>query len=997
MKNLGYAIMFVLFAVFSIGCGDEGGPQPGFSDTNIQEDAGVTIECSEHSDCFPDHKFCVKGTCVGEPQPECLPGEICGDVVVQPDNGPVENDIDVPELTDSDVSNVDCYSDTDCSYLENTACDEFGEWQMNITGSCVEGVCMASSLNVSECETGCMNGGCLPESSCNDDSICVETAGSYCTTDNMLVVYMATGSCEDSLCEGYVKTYACTGDCLSNECLECSSDTDCEDDDVCTSDQCVEGSCVKHSIDGCCNDDSECGTGGGCGCENDHWTCSGSNGSCVNNSCVQNVTSKYCDFGCGASGCNECAYDTDCGDSYCVCEGSNLECTGFSCDMGKCETGNSQLICLYGCENSQCNYGPQPECEADYECDDMDPCSTDTCVNGGCEHDVTSEVCLLCDDDNSCTYDIYKSNTDQCVHGYNMFANDCCDTYDCAATCSPDDVSFGLECDEFSVYDSLSCIDGTYQCCNGDEQCLVDSICIQGLCKYFECLNDSDCDDGNLDTGDICDYGKCFHILDECSTDWDCVDFNMCTDDVCIEGSCVNPIVSEFIGQFCGETEICQPDGSCSDPICTMNSDCDDGNPCTTNICSQGICVHEVFDCGSDQVCYPLNEQYFACGWPCTTNQECEDFSDNVCTVGLCNDNGYCKFSFDDGVACDDGNTCSTGNFCESGVCQPGIEVEPCCQSDDECTSLATCVGECVFNSLIVSCDSDQDCALDPICNDQYGGVYEFTGNCFVTGFCEMNLYEDPEWGDAEDCFDSQACADSSECELGGVCSKYVCFWIEGKPECVEHSDCDDGNPCTYDTCQEGSCDNYLNEGCVLCETDEDCAQAEPICIDGPPLFQYYTECMPSGKCNVDVDYCFNCQDNQCLDECTSDDECSFGQVCTDYYQCNWDGNLQCKFHCPEGMLYAVIWYGNGLESVVACEDEIWTFPSELYGSWGECHPTFKFNLLDSFPITNQTFYGQGNEAVLECNYSNLSENNLGQGLMEMSIPSICTCGTCSN
>ena len=967
MKNFGYAMMFVVFAVFSIGCGDQGGAQPGFADIGVEVGASVELECSEHSDCFPDHKFCVNGTCVGDPQPECLPGEICdSDVVTEPDSGSVENDIDVPELTDSTVPVVDCYADDDCSYLEETVCDGIGEAQMSITGVCEDGVCKAYSFDVSYCETGCMNGGCLPESSCNDDSICTEVAGSYCTSDNTQVVYMGTGNCVEGMCQGFMKVYACTGDCMSNECLDCSSDTDCDDGDVCTDDQCVEGACVYETIDGCCNADSDCGLGGGCGCENDYWVCGGTTGLCVSNSCEQYVSSEYCDFGCGDSGCNECSQDTNCDDGdpctddYCLagkcefgvmpdyckpcsddsdCSGTYF-CTGtmlYNYDycntsglfVGTCHIDDSD-VCLDGCDDGVCQ-GPQPECEANYECNDFDPCSTDTCVAGNCNH-VPNGLCSECDDDNPCTYDIYKSNTGQCVHGYNMLAEGCCDTYDCTASCSADDPSFDMACDEFSVYDSLPCIDGTYQCCNGDEQCPVDSICIQGLCQYFECLNDSDCDDGDLETGDNCDYGKCFYVVaDECS----------------------------------------------------VGSDCDDSNPCTDDLCEFGSCVHQTFDCGSEQVCYALNEQYFACGWPCVTDQQCEDFSDNVCTVGICNDNGICKFSFDDGVPCDDGNACTTGNYCESGVCQPGQQIEPCCQSNDECTSLATCVGECVFNSLLVACNSEQDCNNDPICNDQYGGVYEYTGSCFATGFCEMVLHDDPEWGGTEGCFATQVCEDSSECELGGVCSKYVCLWIDGKPECEINSDCDDDSPCTYDVCSDGVCNNQLNISCVLCDTDADCQQAEPNCIDGAPLFQYYTECMPSGKCNVDVDYCANCEDDQCLDECTSDNDCSFGQYCTDQYLCGWTGDLQCKFYCPEDKPFVHIMY---MTQEDVPSGELWTWPQEIFFFWGWCHPTFKFNCHDG-----ANSWGDGNEAEVVCNAPDdeIGLTHLGDGLMQVELINI--------
>lgn len=69
--------------------------------------------------------------------------------------------------------------------------------------------------------------------------------------------------------------------------------------------------------------------------------------------------------------------------------------------------------------------------------------------------------------------------------------------------------------------------------------------------------------------------------------------FTVCSpDEVCLNGSCSCPSGQELVNGSC------QP----LDPCANVN--CDDGNPCTTDICSGGTCSHENLPddtpCGED-------------------------------------------------------------------------------------------------------------------------------------------------------------------------------------------------------------------------------------------------------------------------------------------------------------------------------------------------------------------------------------------------------------
>jgi|GEM_PF-7133161 len=80
------------------------------------------------------------------------------------------------------------------------------------------------------------------------------------------------------------------------------------------------------------------------------------------------------------------------------------------------------------------------------------------------------------------------------------------------------------------------------------------------------CASDSECDDGNACTTDVCSGGSCFHNM------LDCADADPCTVDSCVAGACQhNP------------------------------KDCSDFNPCTTDSCVAGICQNKPISCASTQ------------------------------------------------------------------------------------------------------------------------------------------------------------------------------------------------------------------------------------------------------------------------------------------------------------------------------------------------------------------------------------------------------------
>ena len=157
-----------------------------------------------------------------------------------------------------------------------------------------------------------------------------------------------------------------------------------------------------------------------------------------------------------------------------------------------------------------------------------------------------------------------------------------------------------------------------------------------------------------------------------------------------------------------------------------------------------------------------------------------------------------------------------------------------------------------------------------------------------------------------------QSCIDVNDlCNVDATCNDDVCA---GTPK-----DCDDGNPCTNDTCEPstGLCKNEFNTD--PCDDNNECT-VEDTCTNGvcsgetqPITCAEGNGCFPSGaSCNPDTGECIPTTIRECLhngnycdsdnnycchagtcypDPCPSYDNCGNGKKCAgfeskDGYQC---------------------------------------------------------------------------------------------------------------
>lgn len=289
---------------------------------------------------------------------------------------------------------------------------------------------------------------------------------------------------------------------------------------------------------------------------------------------------------------NECSHDKDCANGN--------PCVTGRCVDGECLRDWNQEPCDDGnpcstndrCMSGKCVGGPQPDCE------DGNACTRNFCKAGiGC---ASKDV--VCDDNNPCTGDSCDPDVG-CIHSPSPGP---CDDGD---LCTVDD-----RCEEGACVggDALDCAD--WDPCT-DDWCETGVGCVRATkpeCPS-NCLDPSDCDDGNPATADICNpwNSRCEHILlpsgvTRCTVATagvQCSDGDPCTADICLADiGCVSIPVAD-----------------CS-RLCNNESQCYDGDPCTADTCTgQGYCAF-----------VPLQH----CGAPCRKASDCLD--GNSCTLDIC-------------------------------------------------------------------------------------------------------------------------------------------------------------------------------------------------------------------------------------------------------------------------------------------------------------------------------------------------------------------------
>jgi hypothetical protein len=665
--------------------------------------------------------------------------------------------------------------------------------------------------------------------------------------------------------------------------VDCVTAADCNDGNACTNDSCGPGGICSNvdnfdATEDCCNpanrtlipiDDANdctqdicdpttgsvthdplpggtiCGNpqGGACDAQD---TCDGL-GACIDRSAPQGTA-------CGDPN------DTDC-DGADTCDGSgvcrgNIEPVGAPCgDLTDTECNRADTCDgTGGCQSNIQPVGTTCGDPTDTECDDPDSCD-----GGG--------ICLA----NAEPAGLPCGNPvgDQCDNP---------DTCDGSGVCQTNPVPAGTACGN-----PASSVCDNPDSCDGAGLCEANHLPDAALCT----------DDGNPCRDDVCSAGVCSHPLSPAGTPCGDPTDNACDNpDACDgAGTCLTNL--EPSGAACGDPTItdcdradtCDGVGTCQDNLeavgvacgnptdtdCDNPDTCDGSGICLGNVAPAGLpCGNPVGNqCDNPDTCDGTGgcEPNFvtaatACGNPAVT--ECDN-ADTCDGAGVCEAN-----HLTDGTLCtDDGNPCRD-DICSAGVCSHPLTPAdtPCgdptatnCDDPDSCDGAGTCLPNLVPAATACGDPSDTVCTVPDTCDG--------FGSCLPNNEA-----------------DGTDCDTASFCNVGATCLAGVCGG--GSPV-----DCDDGLPCTQDSCNEAAqrCDNDLLAGfCLIggvCYADggfnpgNDCQVCSvavstidwatlpegSLCDDGDP-------CTGTGEPGIGVDtcdatgVCLGTIDPGCNDDC---------------------------------------------------------------------------------------------------------------------------------
>ena len=728
---------------------------------------------------------------------------------------------------------------------DGTACDD-GKW-CSEKDACAQGVCLGEVRN---CDDG---------DPCTDDP-CAE--GEQQCLHIRVPVPGAEGPPGDATCTNAADD-DCDGDTDESDpnCLVCTTNIDCDDDNPCTEDICLGLECNNRFLEdgSACSDNQFCTIGDAClagVCTGAPRDCNVNRTACKEGVCLEDedrcetrdqVDGTWCDDGAWCSEGDQCQAGT--------CLGTQRSCQdGVDCTADTCNEGNNTCDHVLvpvpdaegldvddSCTNSQdddCDGlvdldDPDcVECANAGDCDDGKPCTVDSCLQARCVNEATADG-TVCDDGSYCTVD------DECQAGL------------CAG--GPRDCT-GLseQCHEGVCSEAeQSCVaqvQGDGSACDDGFYCSVSDQCLAGVCAGL----DRDCDDDDACTLDTCDDGsnQCSHLIQP----------NPGAEGPAGHGNCQNQIDDDCDGA----TDL--DDGDCTD--CLVDAECNDNNPCTGDSCTLGVCENQALANGS--VC---NDGFY-----CTVADTCQaaacegaarDCSGGLdaCHVGSCDEGADSCISSPkpDNTLCDDGNWCSFDDSCSAGVCVGSAR---------NCAHLSDACHDGVCDEAVDECHAQQKADGSP-CED---GLWCSEDDRCAAGLC---------LGSDKDCDDGDGCTIDSCDEANARCDNALnpqgTEGQPGQPACLNaldddcdaltdledpdcsncgiDADCDDSNPCTADSCSFGLClndpgprnGNQCDDG-LWCTVADRCSDS--VCNGNLRDCDEYDETCGNGVCDLQTDQC---------------------------------------------------------------------------------------------------------------------------------------------
>lgn len=527
-----------------------------------------------------------------------------------------------------------------------------------------------------------------------------------------------------------------------------------------------------------------------------------------------------------------------------------------------CEDGDACTVADRCAQDGTCAAGKVRSCQDD------SPCTTDSCDSTiGCVHAPTTGSCEdgnACTQGDTCTQGVCLPGAVTSCDDNNPCTEDSCDTKSgCGhdpntAACSDKDV-----CTQGDQCVAGGCKPGAIMVCDDGNPCTTDTCDTVVGCTLKGSAKGTACSDQNVCTlDDTCDGdGVCLPGQNTA-----CDDNNACTADSC---SPVQGCASAPHGKPCNDGNVCTVGDVCVGGGCKAGEafDCADGNPCTDDSCDDAAgCAHKANskpcddnnNCTKDEACS---------GGACmaTTPSDCDD--GDVCTTESCDPSKGCQSAYNT-APCSDGSVCTLSDTCGQGVCKPGAlqgcgDGNPC--TTDSCDKLKGCLN--LPNQA--TCSDDNACTKDDVCAAGACAA-KLAYSCDDGDVCSVDSC-DPKKG-CQHAAVSMPCSDGDACTLNDVCKSGAC--VSGAIQT-----CDDGNPCTDDSCLKvKGCGSQPNS--AKCNDGNPCTTND-VCVGG--------QCKGSGALNCDdnngctADSCNGvkgCVHVAALGACSDGDVCTVGDAC---------------------------------------------------------------------------------------------------------------------
>jgi len=462
-------------------------------------------------------------------------------------------------------------------------------------------------------------------------------------------------------------------------------------------------------------------------------------------------------------------------------------------------------------------------------------------------------------------------------------------------------------------FDSLHCLSNS-----GVGWFVDDAVIVTDLAKG--CADASECGDGIGCTDDLCQNGKCVHPFspttaacsdgsmcttnDKCDGKGACVggaalacnDGNACTADSC-DGAkgCLFKATND--GTACSDGDACTTDDTCKGGNCVAKPLCDDGNPCTDDSCTAGLCANKAKADASP--CSDID--------PCTAGDACQA---GKCLGTL----APCSAAFKDDLACGSKGWAvpppgapTPVQWAIDATGSPGY-LSPACSLNFNngnnflCPTGATSVfGDAATAKLIDLSAAKQ--AVARFKSYAATGTSDAADLRFVEasadGFKTVpvsvlldNDVSNSQWKSvvvdltplAGKAISLRFRFESVNCDLNSGAGWFiddVSVWTDIAIPCASVKDCDDGSPCTAENCAAGKCTTQIADG-ASCEDGNACTVADTCkagaCGGGPAKTCNDGEACTADACNPQT----GCTYTPAADggSCSDGNACTLGDAC---------------------------------------------------------------------------------------------------------------------